>query len=539
MTSDSSAGAVRSGSTLVLGTLAAGQFVMALDSSVMNVSMVEVANDVNSDISGIQTAITMYTLVMAALMITGGKVGQIIGPKRGFMIGAAIYASGSLTTALSTNLTMLLIGWSLLEGIGAALILPSLVALVASNFPSSERPKAYGLLAAAGAVAIAVGPLIGGLCTTYLSWRYVFFGEVVMVAFIIFFGRNMAAAPPDKGVKLDMLGTVLSGTGLGMFVFGLLRAGTWGFLQPKGESPQLAGLSLSFWLMIGGVAVLWGFMRWQQHLQAKGGAPLVDPGLFQIGQLRSGLTGFFFQFLVQGGLFYLVALFLTVALGLTAIATGVRLMPLSIALLLAAVGIPKRWPQASPRKVARIGLLLMVAAIVLFVVLLGQGTGAGIVTLPLFLAGLGVGCLASQLGAVVAGSVPDSRTGEVGGLQNTATNLGASVATALAGAVLIASLTTSFLDNIANNPDVPASVVENADVQLANGVPFVSDAQLSDALDQAGVDDTTAQAIIDSNAEARVEALRISLALLAMLGILAVFSTGKIPDRPTGAPAVT
>jgi len=539
MTSDSSAGAVRSGSTLVLGTLAAGQFVMALDSSVMNVSMVEVANDVNSDISGIQTAITMYTLVMAALMITGGKVGQIIGPKRGFMIGAAIYASGSLTTALSTNLTMLLIGWSLLEGIGAALILPSLVALVASNFPSSERPKAYGLLAAAGAVAIAVGPLIGGLCTTYLSWRYVFFGEVVMVAFIIFFGRNMAAAPPDKGVKLDMLGTVLSGTGLGMFVFGLLRAGTWGFLQPKGESPQLAGLSLSFWLMIGGVAVLWGFMRWQQHLQAKGGAPLVDPGLFQIGQLRSGLTGFFFQFLVQGGLFYLVALFLTVALGLTAIATGVRLMPLSIALLLAAVGIPKRWPQASPRKVARIGLLLMVAAIVLFVVLLGQGTGAGIVTVPLFLAGLGVGCLASQLGAVVAGSVPDSRTGEVGGLQNTATNLGASVATALAGAVLIASLTTSFLDNIANNPDVPASVVENADVQLANGVPFVSDAQLSDALDQAGVDDTTAQAIIDSNAEARVEALRISLALLAMLGILAVFSTGKIPDRPTGAPAVT
>jgi len=539
MTSDSSAGAVRSGSTLVLGTLAAGQFVMALDSSVMNVSMVEVANDVNSDISGIQTAITMYTLVMAALMITGGKVGQIIGPKRGFMIGAAIYASGSLTTALSTNLTMLLIGWSLLEGIGAALILPSLVALVASNFPSSERPKAYGLLAAAGAVAIAVGPLIGGLCTTYLSWRYVFFGEVVMVAFIIFFGRNMAAAPPDKGVKLDMLGTVLSGLGLGMFVFGLLRAGTWGFLQPKGESPQLAGLSLSFWLMIGGVAVLWGFMRWQQHLQAKGGAPLVDPGLFQIGQLRSGLTGFFFQFLVQGGLFYLVALFLTVALGLTAIATGVRLMPLSIALLLAAVGIPKRWPQASPRKVARIGLLLMVAAIVLFVVLLGQGTGAGIVTLPLFLAGLGVGCLASQLGAVVAGSVPDSRTGEVGGLQNTATNLGASVATALAGAVLIASLTTSFLDNIANNPDVPASVVENADVQLANGVPFVSDAQLSDALDQAGVDDTTAQAIIDSNAEARVEALRISLALLAMLGILAVFSTGKIPDRPTGAPAVT
>jgi MFS family permease len=537
MTVSTAEGTARSGSTLVLATLAAGQFVMALDSSVMNVSMVEVANDVNTDISGIQTAITMYTLVMAALMITGGKVGQIIGPKKGFMIGATIYAAGSLTTALSTNLPMLLLGWSLLEGIGAALILPALVALVASNFARPDRPKAYGLLAAAGAVAIAVGPLIGGLCTTYLSWRYVFIGEVVLVALILFFGRNMVAPPPDKGVRLDGVGTLLSGTGLGMFVFGLLRAGTWGFLRPKGDSPALLGLSMSFWLMLGGVVVLWLFLQWQHHVVAKGGVPLVDPELFQIGQLKAGLSAFFFQFMVQGGLFYLVALFLTVALGLSAIATGVRLMPLSIALLLAAVGIPRRWPHASPRKVSRTGLLLMVAAIVLLIALLDVGTGPEIVMWPLFLAGLGVGCMASQLGAVVAGSVPDSRTGEVGGLQNTATNLGASVATALAGAVLIASLTTAFLDNIANNPDVPASVTENATVQLSTGVPFVSDQQLRDGLESAGVDPTLAQAIIDENADARVEALRTSLALLALLGIGAVFATGRIPDKPTAAPA--
>ena len=521
----------------MLATLAAGQFVMALDSSVMNVSMVEVANDINSDISGIQTAITMYTLVMAALMITGGKVGQIIGPKKGFMIGATIYAAGSLTTALSTNLPMLLLGWSLLEGIGAALILPALVALVASNFARPDRPKAYGLLAAAGAIAIAVGPLIGGLCTTYLSWRYVFIGEVVLVALILFFGRNMVAPPPDKGVRLDGVGTVLSGTGLGMFVFGLLRAGTWGFLQPKGDSPALLGLSMSFWLMLGGVVVLWLFLQWQHRVVARGGVPLVDPELFQIGQLKAGLSAFFFQFMVQGGLFYLVALFLTVALGLSAIATGVRLMPLSIALLIAAVGIPRKWPHASPRRVARTGLLLMVAAIVLLIALLDVGTGPEIVMWPLFLAGLGVGCMASQLGAVVAGSVPDSRTGEVGGLQNTATNLGASVATALAGAVLIASLTTAFLDNIANNPDVPASVTENATVQLSTGVPFVSDQQLRDGLESAGVDPTLAQAIIDENADARVEALRTSLALLALLGIGAVFATGRIPDKPTAAPS--
>jgi hypothetical protein len=178
-----------------------------------------------------------------------------------------------------------------------------------------------------------------------------------------------------------------------------------------------------------------------------------------------------------------------------------------------------------------------VAAIVLLIALLDVGTGPEIVMWPLFLAGLGVGCMASQLGAVVAGSVPDSRTGEVGGLQNTATNLGASVATALAGAVLIASLTTAFLDNIANNPDVPASVTENATVRLSTGVPFVSDQQLRDGLESAGVDPTLAQAIIDENADARVEALRTSLALLALLGIGAVFATGRIPDKPTAAPS--
>jgi MFS family permease len=536
-TAGGSISSTRSASGLVLATLAAGQFVMTLDSSVMNVSMVEVAKDVGSDITGIQTAITLYTLVMAALMITGGKVGQIIGPKKAFMIGCVIYASGSLTTALAQSLPVLLIGWSFLEGVGAALILPALVALVAANFAKAERPRAYGLLAAAGAVAIAIGPLIGGLCTTYLSWRVVFVGEVVLVALILVLARRMRAAPPDPSVRLDLPGTVLSALGLAMFVFGVLRSGTWGFLRAKDDTYEMFGLSAAFWLMLGGVVVLWLFFVWEHRVVAAGREPLVDPALFEIQQLKSGLGAFFFQFLVQGGLFYLVALFLTVALGLTAIATGVRLMPLSFALLAAAVGVPKLFPTASPRRVSRIGFLLLIGAIVLLIALLGQGTGAAVVTVPLLLAGLGVGCLASQLGAVVAGSVPDERTGEVGGLQNTATNIGASIATALAGAVLIASLTTTLFDNLADNPDVPASVLAQAEVELSAGVPFVSDAQLGDALEDAGVPADLAREITESNSDARVSALRTSLALLALLGIWAFFATGRLPDAPPSAPA--
>ncbi len=163
----------------MLPTLASAQFLMTLDGSVMNVSIATVAKDVGTTVTRIQAAITFYTLVMASLMITGGKLGQILGRKRAFAVGCVIYGCESLTTALAGNLAVLIVGWSVLEGAGAALILPAIVALVASSFAADQRPRAYGLVASAGAIAVAAGPLIGGLLTTYASWRWVFAGEVV------------------------------------------------------------------------------------------------------------------------------------------------------------------------------------------------------------------------------------------------------------------------------------------------------------------------------------------------------------------------
>jgi MFS family permease len=523
-----------SAARIVLPTLAAGQFLMTLDSSVMNVSIATVAKDVGTTVTGIQTAITLYTLVMASLMITGGKVGQIIGRKRAFAIGCVIYGAGSFVTAIAPNLAVLIIGWSFLEGVGAALILPAIVALVASNFDRAERPRAYGLVASAGAIAVAAGPLIGGLFTTYLSWRLVFVGEVLVVVAILALTRRMADAAPENRVRLDLVGTALSALGLGLIVFGILRSGEWGFVQPKPGAPELLGLSPAIALTLAGGAVLWLFMVWENRRIATGAEPLVDPAILRNPTLRGGLTAFFFQYLLQAGLFFAVPLFLSVSLGLSAIATGVRLLPLSITLLLAAAGIPKVFPHASPRRVVQVGVLALLAGIVVMVAALDAGAGPEIVTWPMLLAGLGIGALASQLGAVTVSSVPDEQSSEVGGLQNTCTNLGASIGTALAGAVLISTLTASFLTGIQQNPSVPAAISSSAAVELASGVPFVSDADLHAALDDAGVPAPVADAVVDENATARLVALRASLSVLAVIAVIALFFTRKIPTRPPG-----
>jgi MFS family permease len=518
-------------------TLAAGQFLMTLDSSVMNVSIATVAKDVGTTVTGIQTAITLYTLVMAALMITGGKVGQLLGYKRAFGIGCLIYGSGSFITAISPSLPVLIAGWSFLEGVGAALILPAIVALVAANFGPADRPRAYGLVASAGAIAVAAGPLIGGLFTTYASWRWVFAGEVLIVLIILALTRRMSGSAPPERVPLDLVGTALSALGLGLIVFGILRAGAWGFVQPKPGAPQWLGLSPSIWLMLGGGVVLLGFVSWENHRIAHGEEPLINPRMLRNPTLRGGLTSFFFQYLLQAGLFFTVPLFLSVALGLSAIATGVRLLPLSVTLLLAAVGVPKMFPTASPRLVVRLGFLALLAGIIVMVGALDAGAGADIVTWPMLLAGLGVGALASQLGAVTVSAVPDEETGEVGGLQNTLTNLGASIGTALAGAVLIATLTSSFLTGIQNNPAVPASVKSEATTKLSSGVPFVSDADLKAALNKAGVPPDAANAIVTENTTARLDALRSALSVLALIAVLAAIVTFHIPDAAASEPA--
>lgn len=524
------------GSGVVLASLAASQFVMTLDSSVMNVSIATVAQDVGSTVTGVQTAITLYTLVMASTMITGGKIGAIIGRRRALGIGLVVYAAGSLTTALAPSLGILLFGWSLLEGLGAALIMPAIVALVAANFAPERRTSAYGTIAAAGAAAVAVGPLIGGAVTTYFSWRYVFVGEVVIVLGVLALLRRIEDQPPTPA-RLDVIGSLLSVLGLGLLVFGVLRSGDWNWVVPGPNDPSILGISPVLWLIASGLLVIWLLVRWEERVIAAGREPLVRFAMLENRQLTAGLSVFFAQFLIQAGVFFAIPLFLSVVLELSALQTGIRLFPLSVALLVCAMGIPKVAPKANPRLVVRIGLLLMLAGIVVLLTGLDPGANAGIVAIPMLLLGAGLGALASQLGGITVSSVPDSESAAVGGLQNTATNLGASLGTALIGSIMLATLAGSATAALQDNPDVPPEVLERAEIALADDVEFISQSQLTEALEQTSLDPASREAILDANEEARLDALRTALAAAAVLAVGALFLTGGLPTQAPGAPS--
>ena len=394
----------------------------------MNVSIATVAKDVGTTVTGIQGAITAYTLVMASLMITGAKIGAIIGRKRVRNrmrhLWVRVVHDRDRAEPPRPPLRLVVLGGSR-RGADPA----GDRRARREQLPAERRPAAYGLVAAAGAIAVAVGPLIGGFFTTYFSWRWVFAGEVLVVLAILVLTRKIADAPAERRPRLDFVGTILSAAGLGMIVFGVLRTSEWGWFQPKPDGPSWAGLSPTVWLILGGLFVLWLFAQWELRRVARGEEPLVRPGFLRNKQLSGGLIMFFFQFLAQAGLFFVVPLYLSVCLGLSALETGARPLPLRH---VADRGDrdPALFPNVSPRLVVRSGLLALLAGTVVLLGSLDADSGPEAVFVPMLLIGLGIGALASQLGAVTVSAVPDDQAPEVGGVQNTMTNLGASMGTA-------------------------------------------------------------------------------------------------------------
>ena len=521
---------------LPLIILAAAQFIMVLDSSVMNVSISQIVVDLHTTVTGVQSAITAYTLVMAAFMLVGAKLGDILGRDRAFGLGLAVYGLGSLTTALSPNLTVLLIGWSGIEGTGAVLVIPAIAALIAANYEGKERAFAYSMIGGAAGAAIAAGPLIGGYVTTTWSWRYVFVGEVVVVLAVLAVHRRMKRAPkPENPPALDYGGAALSAIALGLIVFGILKSSTWGWIKPidaaeiNGHTITPLGFSLVPFLIMGGLVVLGLFFEWEERRERLGRSTLLNRALLKIETLRAGASSLAAQQLIVMGTFFVLPVYLQVVLGFDAFETGKRLFPMSVSMLVAALVGPKVAARFGPRAVVRVGLAAMAIAALVLVGTIDVALNGTTFALSLVFFGIGAGLLMSQLGNVIMSSVSPDETNEAGGLQGTAQNLGASLGTALIGSVLLLGLLDGFNARIQENPALSSDVKAQISKATETGIPIVTTDQAYQALRDAGLSSADATTVTNDYADAQLNALKTSMLAVAFLAVLSFWFTRHLP----------
>ncbi|MDQ2675294.1 MAG: MFS transporter [Actinomycetota bacterium] len=529
---------------LILG---AAQFVMVLDTTVMNVSISEVVADLDTTVPQVQLAITAYALVMAAFMLTGAKLGDMYGRRRIFAIGLAVYGTGSLITALSPTVEVLLVGWSFVEGLGAVMVIPAIASLTAVNYSGKERAMAYGLLGGIAGAGVAAGPLIGGFITTALTWRVVFAAETVVVVAILLFGiKRIVPGPSVEREKLDVAGAALSAIGLGLVVFGILKSSEWGLLQPAGSALTIGGeeitpfgLSAVPFVIAAGIVFLGLFRRWELHLEAQGRVPLLRPGLLKLPQLRGGLAMFVSSYLLMAGTFFVLPLYLQLVLGESTLDTGIKILPISVTMMIAAIVGSRIADRISPRQIVRLGLLLLFVGLIGTMATISPSLSSAAFAVSLGFFGAGVGLIVSQLGNVVMSSVGEDRASEAGGLQGSAQSLGSSLGTALIGAILLAGLTTGFHDQIRADSSIPDNVQTQIVEGTEQGVPMVSGDTAEGLAKDAGLSPDEVNSVVDTYEDVQINALKRALLGASLFALFAFWIAGDLPRAPLGASAAT
>jgi MFS family permease len=427
--------------------LALAQFIASYAATNMNVAISAIADDLHTDVAGVQTAITLFTLVMAALMIPGSKLTDIWGRKRCFILGLIVYGVGGMVALLSFGLPQLIVGYSLLEGVGSALMIPPIYILVTVTFPDiKSRARYFGVVSGAGGLGAAAGPLIGGVVTSAISWRASFGLQVLVVAWIIVLARKIAdAGPEEPKPRFDLIGAVLSAAGLFFVVLGLLQSRTYGFgvsrqdfsiggtvIIPKGSISPV-------WIMVAiGALFLLGFFLYTGSAERKGKDVLLPLRLFRNKTSNLGLGTQTIQWLILQGTFFTVSVYLQEVNGYSAIKTGLILTPGTIGILVASA-LADRFARRHPQRWLIVaGFLFTALGMVLLLVLVRAHAGIWRWIPGLLMFGVGIGTMLTSSVNVVQSSFPEADQGEISGLSRSVSNLGSSFGTALVGSVLVA-----------------------------------------------------------------------------------------------------
>jgi EmrB/QacA subfamily drug resistance transporter len=509
------------GSRRLAVLLAMAMFVLVVDTSLMNVSIAKVVEDLGTTVSGVQGAIALEALVSAAFILVGSKVGDLIGRKRAFVLGLLGYALGALAMTLSQGLTAIIVFWAIIGGLGASMLLPAMQSLVHGNFEGGAQRKAYALVGAAAAIAAAVGPLIGGFLTTYLSWRVGFMLEVVVIG-VVLSGMKLVRDVPYTGPReVDVVGAVLSAVGMGGLVIGIL---VW---QEGGE---FVGVLLAI-----GVVGLGSLARWLVRRKRAGKPTLIDPDLFRVDLFRLGISSQMLQNIALGGAMIALPIYLQMVQEYNAMQTGLTLAPLSLTMFATALLAGKRAGRRRPAIIISAGSGLVTAGMLLLLPIVPRAGSGWALVVPLIIAGCGLGLLVSQLNNYTLSPISDERVSEAAGVNSAAGSFGLSFGLAFAGAIMLATLSIAFTQLAQDSTVLAPAAQEQVAGALEDDAQVLSNTQLEEQL--AGQPAETREEIVRINTDARPLALQVALLVPVLAGLLGLFNGLRMLRRPDPAPS--
>jgi len=507
----------KAGSIRLSILLSMAMFVLVVDTSLMNVSISAVVEDLGTTVSGVQSAIALEALVSAAFILISSKIGDLIGRKRAYVLGLLAYAIGATAMTLAQGLTAIIVFWALIGGLGASLLLPAMQSLIHGNFEGAAQKRTYALVGAAAAIAAAVGPLLGGFLTTFLSWRVGFLLEVLVIALVLANIKLVREVPYTGTRRIDVVGAVLSVVGMGGVVLGIL---VW----------QEGGEAVGALLALGAVG-LGSLAYWLVHRKRQGKLVLIDPDLFRFPHFRIGISQQMLQQIALGGAMIALPIFLQLKLEYNAMQAGLCLAPLSLSMFAVAVLAGRKAGSRRPSHLVTAGFTLAAVGMVLLLPLVPRADFGWSLVVPLLIAGSGLGLLVSQLNNYTLAPIEEDRVSEAAGINSAAGSFGLSFGLAVAGGLMLAVLSASFTDMSDASTVLPPEEKAQIAQVLEDDAQVMSDTQLTALLE--GQPQAIQDEVLRINDAARDRSLQVALlvpVLAASLGLLNGLRMSRLPD---------
>jgi MFS family permease len=508
--------------------IALAQIQMAFNVSALPVSIGGIVEDFDASPSIVSTALVIYSLAVAGFVMLGAKIGKLIGSRLAFQLGVIFHGLAMVGMALSGN-TAVMVQMQAIAGLAAAILVPSLVVLIASHYRGAQQSQSLGLLGASQAIAGVLAFLVIGVVGTLVSWRYGFALIVAIAAVVFILSFRLKPVERYQEAKIDWVGAALAALAIIMISIGFNNLKAWGMLLASPEAPvNVLGMSPSPLMIVAGVVIGQGFFAWSRNRQAQKKSPLLDLEVLDSPQERAAVYCLFIIAALGPAINFLIPLYIQIVQGLSSLQTAVAVIPYSLAIFAATALVVRLFDRWNPRQIGRVGFLVVAAGLVLLAYTIHNDWGTPLVIFSLIVIGLGEGALLTLVFNVLVSASPKELAGDVGALRGTTNNLATGLGTAFASILSVTLLSLIVVNSLVYHPAIPPALIEEQ-VDLDN-IDFISNDQLDEALEETDLTPQQEAAVVDINILARLRALKISFLVLASISLLAVIPAGGLPN---------